>query len=376
MPEVLDWRRIADPHAVIHYAVQSLRVGRTVAFPTETGYALTASGLAADAVRQLGGAAGDEPLTLVVRGAAEARDWVPDLSPLGRRLARHVWPGPVTLMVGGSVEQGLVSRLSDEVRARLCPAGSLRLATPGHEALREVLRSLTGPLVLVELPGGAGSANAAEMAAPTGARVDVVFDDGPRPGGQPATIIAVNGDGWEVVRPGVVSAEQIRQRLACLVLFVCTGNTCRSPLAEVLCKKRLADRLGCAVAELPARGFHVLSAGLSAAPGGPAAAEGEQVARAYGADLSAHRSRPLTAELAVRADYLIGMTRSHLRALADLASLSGVQPRLLDPAGDIADPIGCDQPVYAECGRQIWQHLEPLVEEIVRNAACSMQHAE
>jgi protein-tyrosine phosphatase len=365
MPEVLDWRRVADPHAVIHYAVQSLRVGRTVAFPSETSYVLAASGLTTEAVRQLGGVPGDEPLTLAVRGAAAARDWVPGLSPLGRRLARRVWPGPVTLLVEGDVEQGLASRLSEEVRARLCPAGSLHLATPGHEALREVLRSLSGPLVLAALPGGEGIGSAEEMAASAGARVDVVLDDGPRPGGQPVTIVAVNGDGWEVVRPGVVSAEQIRQRLACLVLFVCTGNTCRSPLAEVLCKKLLSDRLGCDVADLPAQGFHVLSAGLAAAPGGPAAAEGEQVARAYGADLSAHRSRPLTAELAARADYLIGMTRSHLHALADLAPLSGVEPRLLDPAGDIADPIGCDQAVYEECGRQIWSHLEALVDEIV-----------
>jgi hypothetical protein len=47
----------------------------------------------------------------------------------------------------------------------------------------------------------------------------------------------------------------------------------------------------------------------------------------------------------------------------------GVVPRLLDPAGDIADPIGCDQPVYDECGQQIWRHLEGFVAEIAPTSA-------
>ena len=88
MPELLDWQRVADPHAVIHYAVQSLRQGRTVAFPLETGYSVTASGLVPEAVGRLISDAGNgEALTLAVRGAAEARDWAPAMSPLSRRLA-------------------------------------------------------------------------------------------------------------------------------------------------------------------------------------------------------------------------------------------------------------------------------------------------
>ena len=57
------------------------------------------------------------------------------------------------------------------------------------------------------------------------------------------------------------------------VLFVCTGNTCRSPLAEALCKKRLADKLNCDPSALPQRGYQVLSAGLVATGGGGAAEE-------------------------------------------------------------------------------------------------------
>src|SRR6185437_7366244 len=218
------------------------------------------------------------------------------------------------------------------------------------------------------LPGdnGTAAANAEQVLRLAGERVDMVLDDGPRPSAQPATILAVNGEDWQVVQPGVVSAEQIRQQMACLIVFICTGNTCRSPLAEALCKKRLADHLDCTIEELPARGFYVLSAGLSATLGGPAAAEAENVVRTYGGDLSAHRSQPLTPDLAARADYLLGMTHGHLQALTDYFAHLGVQPRLLDPAGDIADPIGCDRPVYEACGRHIWDRLESLVAEIAR----------
>ena len=99
--------------------------------------------------------------------------------------------------------------------------------------------------------------------------------------------------------------------------------------------------------------------------GGPAADEAVEVARAYGADLTGHRSRPLTPDLAAQADYLIAMTRGHLLALADRYRGLAARPRLLSPAGDdLADPVGCPQAVYEECARQIWGFLEPLVEEL------------
>jgi protein-tyrosine-phosphatase/tRNA A37 threonylcarbamoyladenosine synthetase subunit TsaC/SUA5/YrdC len=364
MPEVHDWQRVADPHAFIRYAVQSLGQGRTVAFPSAAGYAVTASGLKPDAVRRLGADAGNgAALVLAVRSAAEARDWAPTMSPLSRRLARRLWPGPVTLIVGG-IDGGLTSRLPERVRVQLCMEDRLRLAMPQHEALREVLRHLPGPLLMM-MRRGEGST--LPMTA------DAILVDESVSSPQPATVIAVNGESWEIVAPGVFSSEQIRQQMACLVLFVCTGNTCRSPLAEALCKRLLAQRLSCAVEDLPAHGFHVLSAGLSATAGGPAAVEAEQTAQKLGADLSAHRSQPLTPELVERADYLLGMTHSHVHALTNYFGHLGATPRLLDPSGDIADPIGGDQPVYEECSQQIRRCLEAFIAEI---APTSPQHQE
>ena len=78
-----------------------------------------------------------------------------------------------------------------------------------------------------------------------------------------------------------------------------------------------------------------------------------------------HRSRPLTPDLAAQADYLVAMTRGHLLALAEHYHRVGgpaaaAQPGRRRPA----DPVGCPQAVYEECARQIWDCLEPLVQEL------------
>jgi protein-tyrosine phosphatase len=136
-------------------------------------------------------------------------------------------------------------------------------------------------------------------------------------------------------------------------------------MAEALCKKLLADRLRCNLEELPARGFNVISAGLAAMTGGPAAPEAIEATRELGADLTNHLSRPLTRELAQQADYLIAMTASHLHALSNHHSRLGAPPRLLNPDGDdIPDPIGCDQETYRACARQILAFVEQLLPEM------------
>lgn len=136
-------------------------------------------------------------------------------------------------------------------------------------------------------------------------------------------------------------------------------------MAEALCKARLAERIGCTTAELPGRGFEIVSAGLCAYPGGPAAEEAVEAARVYGADLASHCSQPLTPELAARADHLVAMTAGHLAVLAEVFQGLTARPRLLDSDGsDLADPVGCPSEVYEECARQIWRCLDALIDEL------------
>src|SRR5438046_345072 len=86
------------------------------------------------------------------------------------------------------------------------------------------------------------------------------------------------------------------------VLFVCTGNTCRSPLAAIALRAELGD---------DAAHIEVASAGTAASPGQPASEGTQRVAAADGFDLSAHRARPLTAELARAADFVFVMSEPH-----------------------------------------------------------------
>jgi protein arginine phosphatase len=154
------------------------------------------------------------------------------------------------------------------------------------------------------------------------------------------------------------------------ILFVCTGNTCRSPLAEALCVRLLADRLGCEPADLPERGFFVQSAGLAAMMGAEATAEAVAVARELGADLSKHKSRPLTLDLLAQTDFLFAMTQAHLHLLKSLDLPEGPTLALLSGNGeDIADPIGSSSEVYRECALQIKKQLEARVTDILELAA-------
>jgi len=169
---------------------------------------------------------------------------------------------------------------------------------------------------------------------------------------------------------GVVS-ERLLARLAGEVyLFVCTGNTCRSPMAEVIFRKMLSDRLGCREDELMDRGFAVVSAGLAAPRGAPASPEAVTLLREEGIDLSAHESQPVTEDLLFHCDYIFTMTRHHRDAVISAFPELAEQVRLLSPENtDVSDPIGSGIDEYVRCREEIGSYLKFWLDQIDLPAA-------
>src|SRR4029078_8983677 len=189
--------------------------------------------------------------------------------------------------------EGLAKQLPRAVRDAVIPNGSIGLRVPANDMSQAVLRMLSGPIVLssANRTGQPDACTAQEVVAALDGDVALVLDDGPCRYGQPSSVVKVTKNQFKILREGVVGEATLKRLAGVVVLFVCTGNTCRSPMAELLMQQSLAKCLGCSLEELEAHGVAVISAGIAAAPGCPPAAEAVQVIREYGMDLSRHEAQ-------------------------------------------------------------------------------------
>lgn len=141
------------------------------------------------------------------------------------------------------------------------------------------------------------------------------------------------------------------------VLFVCTGNTCRSPMAEGLAKQLLAEMKGVSVDQLEAAGVRVRSAGVATGGGSPPSGQAVQAMEQVGVDLTGHASSALTADLIQDADAIYTMTDSHRQAVLVHSPAAAEKTQRLNTDGDIIDPFGASVDVYVQTAEMIRESL-------------------
>ena len=360
-PERIDWQDETPPRASRLRARAALESGAVVALPTETVYGLAVRAddpAAVERLLALKGSPADRALTWHV-GSRRALERYPRPSPMALRLAQKYWPGPLTLVLPG-VPPGLEAAAKD---------GWTGVRLPAHTATAALVDGLDFPGVATSAnrAGGAPLPSADAIAAAFGDELELILDGGEARLGESSVVLKLGPGHFEVLREGLIDIDQLRAVAGLHIGFICTGNTCRSPMAEGLARDLVARRLEVAPERLGEFGFEFSSMGVLGGSGMPPSEHGVEVLGQRGIDISTHRSSPAVPEQIKDLDLVLALTAGHLDSLRYLLPPGGTRHcELLDPeGGDVPDPIGGTRADYVRTADRILAALARRVDDWV-----------
>jgi L-threonylcarbamoyladenylate synthase len=353
-----------DPDASgIRVASDALLRGELVVLPTETLYGIFAdatvpAGLAAlRALRSAAGVAPDSLLTWHAMSPALPAS----LHAVQRHIVDALLPGPVRLLCECSTQEAAAWReqhaavpagvvdgpLENDPSARV-----IAIRVPSDATFRAVAshtRVLVGERVGLAGLGDGSRLPAGATTLARSAGIAHVIDTGPTSFGQPSSTIRLTRSGWyKVESTGAWSERTLRSKFESQILFLCTGNTCRSPMAEAIARHYLAKP---GATQKPVR---VGSAGVATGDGMPMTHEAVEALERMRIDAGRHRSRALTREMVEDATFIFAMTQSHADRAIELVPSARSKIVTLDPSGrDIADPIGGPLATYVQTAEAI-----------------------
>jgi len=197
-----------DEVGAMECALEILRSGRLVAFPTDTVYGLGALAFDAAAVEKIYAAKGrstEKAIPILLGDPDQLGQVAAQVTPIASKLAARFWPGPLTLVVPKhpSLPEAISSTPTVGVRV------------PDHSLARALLRA-TGPMAVTSAnrSGHASPCTAQEVYTQLGGRIPLIIDGGRTPGGIPSTVVNCLGAEPQILREGPITLAQIQAVLA------------------------------------------------------------------------------------------------------------------------------------------------------------------
>jgi len=328
-------------------AADILSGGGLVIIPTETVYGIAANmadARALERLRELKQRPQDKLFSLHIDNKWAVEDFAQDIPVSAYKLMDKFWPGPLTLILKSKNKDTIGIRIPDnEIALRLISMAQVPIVCPS-----------------ANISGKPAPTNFADAIKDLEGLVDFAIDAGNTRLGVESTVVDLTVEPMRILREGAIKKEDIEAVISKkVVLFICTGNSCRSVMAKALFEKALKEKSRDDV--------EVLSAGIMMLGGIPATNEVVELLAKEGIDVSSHRSQKVTPDMIKKSDIILVMERLHEKRILQI--VPGAKNRLFllkefakigDNNLDITDPIGRPYEFYTQTFSIIKEAIERI----------------